>query len=1198
VNESQAFANALKLATPAERAAYLDAACAGNPLLRAGVEALLRAHASDPGFLEQPAGPLGGTVDELPEAGPPNGPLPQPGGTEQPGVVLAGRYKLLEQIGEGGMGTVWMAQQTEPVRRLVALKVIKPGMDSAQVLARFEAERQALALMDHHHIAKVLDAGTTDAGGPFFVMELVKGVPITKFCDERRLTPRQRLELFVPVCAAIQHAHHKGIIHRDLKPANVLVAQYDDQPVPKVIDFGVAKATGQHLTEETLHTGFGAVVGTLEYMSPEQASFNQLDVDTRSDIYALGVLLYELLTGSPPFGRTELEKGGVLEMLRLIREQEPSKPSTKLSTAEGLPTLAANRGTEPRRLTALVKGELDWIVMKALEKDRSRRYESANALATDVQRYLADEPVLACPPSAAYRLRKFARRNKRALATAAVVALAVLLASGAFGWAARDRAGRQAALEREIIRALDDVEDAYRRDRLPEALERLKRAEGFLAGGGGEELGRRVRQWRIDLDLAARLEEIPLERAAAKDGRFDTAEVDRAYREAFRQYGVDTEALDPEEAAQRIRASAVKDRLVATLDDWLLSTPPEKPLGKEGLLAIVRRADPDVWRGRLRDAFQRQDRRAVAELAQDKEVLAQAPATVVLLGAALRCTDQGPLAAAALRQAQRRHPTDFWINYNLASYLSNPAQAGEAVGFARAALTLRPDSRAVYVLLGNALHLQGKPAEAEAEFRAALLLLQPKHAIAHYNLGNALRDQKRLPEAVAAYQEALRLTPKYYAAHVNLAATLVDENKLPEAEAEYREVIGLRPNDPMAHYLFGHFLSRQGRLDEAAAELREAIRLKPDLVEAHHMLRTIYGRQNKLAEVEAEFREIVHLLPNDPMAHASLAGFLLGRGKWAEAETEFREAIHRQSNFAYAHFGLGNALLQQHRLGEAAAEYQQAARLQPSYGQAHVNLGTVLTQQGKLAEAEDAFRNAILVAPKLGAPHGGLGNLHAQSAEWGKAAAAYGRACDLEPGEHWNWYARAVLCLHTGDVEGYRRACRQMLERFGQSGDEVTAERLAKSCLLLPNSVPDAKQVQKLAEKLIEKRPSPSYLMIKGLADYRAGRYTGAIERLKCFYSQANFSAPLHGAAFALLAMAHHRLGHAEEARVALVNARRITNEITARRETRMYYDSSWPDGLHCELLCREAEALLKGAGAGQPAGKEKQTPPAEKPGP
>jgi WD40 repeat protein/serine/threonine protein kinase/Flp pilus assembly protein TadD len=334
----------------------------------------------------------------------------------------------VQQIGEGGMGTVWMAQQTEPVKRLVALKVIKPGMDSRQVLARFEAERQALALMDHPNIARVLDAGSTATGRPYFVMELVKGVPLTKYCDEHRLTPRERLELFVPVCQAIQHAHQKGIIHRDIKPSNVLVALYDGRPVPKVIDFGVAKATGQQLTEHTLVTGFGAVVGTLEYMSPEQAEINQLDIDTLSDIYSLGVLLYELLTGTTPLEKKRLKQAAMLEVLRLIREQEPPKPSTRLSSTEELPSVAANRGLEPKKLSRLVRGELDWIVMKALEKDRSRRYETANGLAMDVQRYLADEPVLAGPPSTTYRLRKFTRRNRGVLTAATLVSAALVLA--------------------------------------------------------------------------------------------------------------------------------------------------------------------------------------------------------------------------------------------------------------------------------------------------------------------------------------------------------------------------------------------------------------------------------------------------------------------------------------------------------------------------------------------------------------------------------------------------------------------------------------------------------------------------------------------------------------------------------------------------------------------------------------------------
>jgi serine/threonine protein kinase len=452
MNPEELF-NAALAKPPAERSEFLAAACAGDEALRRRIEELLHAHENPGSFLAGSPLAFAATTDE---------PI-----QERPGAVI-GPYKLLEQIGEGGMGTVWMAQQTEPVKRLVAVKLIKAGMDSRQVIARFEAERQALALMDHPNIARVLDAGTTDGGRPYFVMDLVKGVTITKYCDEHHLTLRQRLELFLPICQAIQHAHQKGIIHRDLKPSNVLVALYDGKPVPKVIDFGVAKAAGQPLTEQTLVTGFGAIVGTLEYMSPEQAELNQLDIDTRSDIYSLGVMLYELLVGSPPFTRSALEKAGMLEMLRVIREQEPSKPSTKLSTAEGLPTLAANRGTEPAKLSRLVRGELDWIVMKSLEKDRNRRYETANGFAMDVQRYLADEAVQACPPSMRYRLRKFARRNRIALAMGAfgVLLLAVIVGSLATGMVLLSRGNKRIKEQRDLARqqqqlARNAVDDMY-----------------------------------------------------------------------------------------------------------------------------------------------------------------------------------------------------------------------------------------------------------------------------------------------------------------------------------------------------------------------------------------------------------------------------------------------------------------------------------------------------------------------------------------------------------------------------------------------------------------------------------------------------------------------------------------------------------------------------------------------------------------
>lgn len=343
-----------------------------------------------------------------------------------PGLVISGRYMLEQKLGEGGMGEVWVTKQSEPVKRKVALKLIKAGMDSKSVIQRFEQERQALAMMDHPNIARILDGGITADRRPYFVMELVNGLPLTKFCDEAKLGIRERLELFIPICQAVQHAHQKGIVHRDLKPGNILVTMVDGKPVPKVIDFGVAKATSGRLTDESLSTQFGAVVGTLEYMSPEQAGFSGEDIDTRSDVYSLGVILYELLTGLRPFDKKRLKQAALDEMIRIIREEEPSKPSTRLSTDEALPSLAAVRHIEPSKLTALLRGELDWVVMKCLEKQRERRYETANGLVRDIQRYLADEVVEARPPSAGYRLKKFVRRHKGQVAAAAVILLTLI----------------------------------------------------------------------------------------------------------------------------------------------------------------------------------------------------------------------------------------------------------------------------------------------------------------------------------------------------------------------------------------------------------------------------------------------------------------------------------------------------------------------------------------------------------------------------------------------------------------------------------------------------------------------------------------------------------------------------------------------------------------------------------------------------
>ncbi len=476
-----------------EREAYIANACAGDERLRERLEKMLSAETGLSSFSrtdethELPSGSRGLSS---------TAPTAALSSSEQPGTII-GRYKILQQIGEGGFGVVHMAEQEQPVRRKVALKIIKLGMDTRQVIARFEQERQALAMMDHPNIAKVLDAGATDAGRPYFVMELVKGVPITEYCNKQNLSFHDRLNLFIQVCSAVQHAHQKGIIHRDIKPNNVLVTHVDDRPVPKVIDFGIAKATEQRLTERTMFTEFGQFMGTPAYMSPEQVDPIGLDIDTRSDIYSLGVLLYELLTGATPFDVKTLRGAALDEIKRVIQEHEPSKPSTRLSTlGDDLASVAKQRGVEPKKLGTVLRGDLDWIIMRALEKDRTRRYDSATDFARDIERYLNHEPVNAGPPSASYRLQKFVRRNRKAVAVSAVAAAALVgfavtmtVQAGRIA-AERDRANHEREMSDRVVEFQASMLRAIKPLKLGESIAtdlRSRIGESPPAGGEADE---------------------------------------------------------------------------------------------------------------------------------------------------------------------------------------------------------------------------------------------------------------------------------------------------------------------------------------------------------------------------------------------------------------------------------------------------------------------------------------------------------------------------------------------------------------------------------------------------------------------------------------------------------------------------------------------------------------------------------------
>ena len=460
-----------------ERTAYLSECCRDDDVLHRRVVALLQAHERAGDFLQEPA--------EESTRGPPfYGKGPNAGGNdrEPPGEQcgdLVGRYKLLQKIGEGGCGVVYMAEQAEPVHRRVALKVIKLGMDTRQVIARFEAERQALALMDHPNIARVFDAGATETGRPYFVMELVRGVKITDFCDENRIPTEERLHLFIQICHAIQHAHQKGVIHRDIKPTNILVPVNDGVPVPKVIDFGIAKATQGKLTDQTLFTAFEQFIGTPAYMSPEQAVMTNVEVDTRSDIYSLGVLLYELLTGQTPFAQKDLLSAGLDEMRRTIREKEPLRPSTRLTAMppRDLTTVAKNRASQPPQLVHLVRGDLDWIVMKCLQKDRARRYETANGLATDIERHLHHQPVLARPDSRTYRMTRFVRRHRAGVTFAALILLTLI--AGLAGTISQARRATEHGRLEEAQRRRADAQARAANEQRDFALHQLSRAEAI-----------------------------------------------------------------------------------------------------------------------------------------------------------------------------------------------------------------------------------------------------------------------------------------------------------------------------------------------------------------------------------------------------------------------------------------------------------------------------------------------------------------------------------------------------------------------------------------------------------------------------------------------------------------------------------------------------------------------------------------------
>jgi serine/threonine protein kinase/Flp pilus assembly protein TadD len=803
--EESIFLQALEIPCAADRSAYLSRACGENLRLRAEVESLLRANRNGGDFLDLPDAPaLAKTL------GPPAGDRPV---YEGAGCQI-GPYKLLEQIGEGGFGVVFMAEQQHPVRRKVALKVLKPGMDTRQVIARFEAERQALALMDHPHIAKVLDAGATESGRPYFVMELVKGVLITEYCDQHQLTPKQRLELFVTVCQAVQHAHQKGIIHRDIKPGNVLVTLHDDKPVVKVIDFGIAKATIGQLTDKTLYTGFAQLIGTPLYMSPEQASMNGLDVDTRSDVYSLGVLLYELLTGTTPFDKERLAKAAYDEIRQIIREEEPPRPSARISTLRNADTAPAARSGNWKEPASVVLGELDWIVMKALEKDRNRRYESAGALARDVERHLRHEPVLACPPSNWYRFRKLARRNRTACVAATVAALVVVLGTAALAvsnYLIRQEQARTRYEQQRTEKARILAEKHA--DEVRQGLERLKQANELLDRG----------RWHWS---AKRWDDAHAAFTQALELRSDHVSVRLERAEMLAHLGLwDLASAD----------------LARSFEDW---TPDRTVRWYQHALLRAYLGDNEDCRGVWRRMQARFD-----GVATEENVGEIVRAGVLAPDETVDC---GRLVQLAERGAANT-PTNWYSLYLLGTARYRDRQYEPAVTALRESLQGWPDwsGRALsYPILAMALHQLGRSGEAAEALRSAA------EALDRWTQARCRAWDDNIPwvdhqgataewpiawwdwvECHLYFREACGLIEGRPPAddarlHILRARSLSGLRRQSKAVPEYEIALQLLPHDPgvrmEAHRCRGYLAEHRGEWHDAAREFGSAARLVPN----------------------------------------------------------------------------------------------------------------------------------------------------------------------------------------------------------------------------------------------------------------------------------------------------------------------------------------------------------------------------------
>jgi tetratricopeptide (TPR) repeat protein len=1127
---AELFDAVVELGTPAERAAYLDAACGQDSQLRAELEELLAHDGAAGSFLD-----LSGPPEQQATTA-------ETSVSERPGTVI-GPYKLLEQIGEGGFGVVFMAEQTQPIRRRVALKVLKPGMDTRQVVARFEAERQALALMDHPNIAHVFDGSETASGRPYFVMELVRGIPITDFCDQNRLSIVERLKLFVTVCQAVQHAHQKGIIHRDIKPSNVLVTLQDDKALVKVIDFGVAKATGQQLTEKTLFTNFAQMIGTPLYMSPEQAELTGLDVDTRSDIYSLGVLLYELLTGTTPFEKERLKAASFDEIRRVIREEEPPKPSTRISTlGQAATTALEKRGGDPRKLSRLFRGELDWIVMKALEKDRNRRYETASAFAADVGRYLKDEPVQASPPSKLYRIRKFALRKKSALAMAACVFLALAGIAGSAGWAVRDRAARdhdqqvrEAALDDEVNRLLDEAGPLIEQGKWLEALAVVERAGKLLAAAGRMDRPARLVELRKDLILAESLEAIyqqPRQKVRTKLTISGGSGTEHAFREerdpreeevfwgrqqdaefatAFREGSIDIDALEPSEAAAQIVRRTIRPALVKALDGWAplrRRARGENDPGWKKLIEIASQADPNDWRNGFRDALLHQDRAALEKLADTVPIREVPPPTVYLLGHALKELGAVDKAMAMLREGHRHHPEDFWLN-DVLGYFSkefcHPPRYDDALRYYTVTVALRPANVRPHWSVAHLLMKKGVIDEAIGEYTKAIEL-EPKNVEAWIQRGSAYRDLhlRDYDQAVADFSKVIELDPKNPWPWHERGWAYREARQYDKALADSTKAIELDPKYVWAWFNRSYTYRELHEYDKALADATKAIELDPKTANLWHARAATYRELHQYNKALADSTKAIELDPKNwefwisraltykelDQDHRAFADF----SKAIELKTK---AIELNPKNVAAWNDRGWVYFQLHQLDEAIADFNKAIDLYPKLAGAWVNRGHCYIHLHLYDRAIADLTKSIELDPKVASTWNNRAWAYLEIQEWDKALADVSQAIKLNPMDAEAWRNRGVIYdnLHQYDkaLADYAKAS-ELNPKLAMYWN--LQARLLATC---PDAkFRDAARAVRLAKKAVAMSSQDArYWRTLGAAYYRAGTWKEAIEALE-----------------------------------------------------------------------------------------------------